>query len=78
VWFRTYMQVFYGLFWVVRLNGCVRRGRQPLLRGREWLFAVPVRSGFYAQEGRSILRRFRHPLLLPRIYHAWAGPGSPA
>ena len=49
------MQVFYGLFWLVRLNGCVRRGRQPLLRGREWLFAVPVGPGFYAHEGRSLV-----------------------
>ena len=65
--FRTSMQVFYGLFWLVRLNGCVRRGRQPLLRGREWLFAVPVRPGFYAHEGRSIVRRFRMRMCIPFV-----------
>jgi hypothetical protein len=61
VWFRTYMQMFYGSFWLVRLNGCVRRGRQPLLRGREWLFAVP------AQMARRVGIMAPLALLVPAI-----------
>ena len=46
-----FMVIFYVFFWIVRINGCVRRGRQPLLRGPEWFFTVPVEAGFYTGAG---------------------------
>ena len=55
----------YALFWLVRLNGCVRRGREPLLRGREWFFSVPVQPEFYRGRGRDILRRYWLGMLVP-------------
>jgi len=64
---RTYMALVYGVFWLVRLNGCVRRGRQPRLRGDDWLFSVPVRPGFYLHEGRAIVRRFQMRMCIPFI-----------
>jgi hypothetical protein len=57
--------IFYGLFWLVRINGCVRRGRQPLLRGPDWFFSVRVPAGFYAGAGRGILRRYWLRMLMP-------------
>jgi len=57
--------IFYGLFWLVRINGCVRRGRQPLLRGREWFFNVPVRPDFYTGAGRRLLHRYWMRMLIP-------------
>jgi hypothetical protein len=61
--------IFYALFWVVRIYGCFRRGRQPLLRGAEWFFNVPVPAGFYADfgkgTGRTLLHRYWMRLLLP-------------
>ena len=45
--------ILYVLFWVVRIRGCVRRGRQPRLRGPEWFFNVRVAPGFY--EGPPLL-----------------------
>lgn len=57
--------IFYGLFWIVRINGCLRRGRQPLVRGRDWFFNVPVRPDFYAGDGRRILRRYWMRMLIP-------------
>ncbi len=60
-----YRVIVYVLFWAVRINGCVRRGRQPLLRGREWFFNVHVRPGFYEGAGRGILRRYWMRMLIP-------------
>jgi hypothetical protein len=55
----------YAIFWIVRINGFVRRSREPLMRGTEWFFDVPVPAGFYAGTGRAILRRYRLRLLVP-------------
>jgi hypothetical protein len=57
--------IIYVLFWLVRINGCIRRGRQPLLRGREWFFNVRVRPNFYTGPGRAILHRYWMRMLLP-------------
>ncbi len=53
-----FVVVFYAMFWPIRINGCVRRGRQPLLRGRDWFFDVRVEDGFYDGAGRTILRQY--------------------
>lgn len=60
-----YVVIFYALFWLVRINGCIRRGRQPLLRGREWFFNVRVRPDFYSGPGKQILHRYWLRMLLP-------------
>jgi hypothetical protein len=60
-----FLVVFYVLFWLVRINGCVRRARQPLLRGPEWFFQVRVPAGFYTGAGRRILRRYLMRMLIP-------------
>ena len=60
-----YAVVFYILFWLVRINGCIRRGRQPLLRGEEWFFDVHVQPGFYAGAGRRLLRQYWMRMLIP-------------
>src|SRR5262245_47891521 len=57
--------VLYGLFWLVRVNGCVRRGRQPLLRGRGWFFDVPVPEDFHDGPGRRLLLRYWLRMLIP-------------
>src|ERR1700730_13476195 len=57
--------IFYILFWVVRINGCVRRGRQPLLRGPEWFFDVHVQPNFYTGVGRKILHRYWKRMFIP-------------
>src|SRR5215470_3989378 len=57
--------IYYILFWAIRINGCVRRGRQPLLRGPEWFFNVHVQPDFYTGEGRRILRRYWMRMLIP-------------
>lgn len=57
--------IVYILFWAVRINGCVRRGRQPLLRGPEWFLNVPVRPDFYAGAGRRVLRRYWMRMFIP-------------
>ncbi len=57
--------IFYILFWLVRINGCVRRGRQPLLRGPEWFFNVHVQPDFYTSEGRKILHRYWMRMFTP-------------
>ena len=36
-----------------RIRGCFRRWRQPLLRGPEWFFNVPVQPGFYTGPGED-------------------------
>jgi hypothetical protein len=60
-----YIAAFYVLFWLIRINGCVRRGRQPLLRGSEWFFNVHVQPDFYAGPGRKILHRYWLRMLVP-------------
>lgn len=62
-----FMVGFYILFWALRINGCVRRGRQPLLRGREWFFDVPVQPGFYTNVGKKILRDYRMRMFIPFV-----------
>jgi len=57
--------ILYTFSWIVRLWGCVRRGRQPLVRGREWFFDVPVEPGFYDGAGKRLLRRYRLRMLVP-------------
>ncbi len=57
--------ICYALFWLVRINGCIRRGRQPLRRGPEWFFNVRVQPGFYANRGRKLLHQFWLRMLLP-------------
>jgi hypothetical protein len=57
--------IFYVLFWVVRINGCGRRGRQPLLRGPEWFFNVHVQPDFYTGAGRKILHRYWMRMFIP-------------
>ena len=61
----NYSVVWYGLFWLVRINGCIRRGKQPLLRGKEWFFNVPVQPDFYSCVGRGILRRYWMRMFIP-------------
>lgn len=60
-----YVVAFYILFWLIRINGCVRRGRQPLLRGTEWFFNVHVQPDFYVGPGRKILHRYWMRMLIP-------------
>ena len=55
----------YALFWIVRINGFLRRSREPLARGPDWFFDVPVPADFHAGAGRAILRRYRLRLLVP-------------
>ena len=49
----------------VRVRGCFRRWRQPLLRGPEWFFNVQVKPDFYNGAGRATLQRYRAIMLLP-------------
>jgi len=57
--------IYYILFWVIRINGCVRRGRQPLLRGPDWFFNIHVQPGFYTGAGRRILHRYWMRMFIP-------------
>src|SRR5262245_46864572 len=57
--------IVYVLFWIIRINGCVRRWRQPLLRGPEWFFNVRVRHEFYSGPGRKILHRYWMRIFIP-------------
>jgi hypothetical protein len=57
--------IFYALFWAIRINGCVRRGRQPLLRGPEWFFNVRVPADFYAGAGKTLLRWYWMRMMIP-------------
>ena len=61
----TFLIVLYALFLASRINGCVRRWRQPLVRGRDWFFNVPVRVGFYDGAGARLLAHYRFRMLLP-------------
>jgi len=60
-----YSLLLYAFFWIVRINGCIRRGREPLLRGPEWFFDVHVPPDFYSRVGRDIVRRYHARMLLP-------------
>ena len=60
-----YLVIVYALFWIVRIYGCFRRGRQPLLRGAEWFFNVPVPADFYQGRGRTLLHRYWMRMLIP-------------
>jgi hypothetical protein len=60
-----YLVVFYALFWIVRIYGCFRRGRQPLLRGPEWFFNVPVPADFHKNAGRALLHRYWMRIVMP-------------
>jgi hypothetical protein len=57
--------IFYILFWLVRINGCIRRGRQPLLRGPEWFFNVRAQPDFYTGAGKKILHRYWMRMFIP-------------
>ena len=60
-----YVVILYIFFWVVRIRGCFRRGRQPLLRGPEWFFNVHVRPDFYTGAGKKLLHRYWMRMLMP-------------
>jgi hypothetical protein len=62
---QQYQVMLYVLFWIVRINGCIRRGRQPLLRGPEWFFNVSVPPSFYTGEGKKLLHRYWMRMLIP-------------
>lgn len=57
--------IFYLVFWPIRINGCIRRGRQPQMRGPEWFLNVRVKPGFYSGEGKKLLHRYWLRMLLP-------------
>jgi hypothetical protein len=57
--------MFYALFWAIRINGCVRRGRQPRLRGADWFFNVHVPPGFYDGAGKRLLRWYWMRMMIP-------------
>src|ERR1700679_4191464 len=62
-----YLISFYVLFWIVHIRGCIRRGRQPLLRGQEWFFNVHVQPGFYNGAGKTLLHRYWMRMLIPLV-----------
>jgi hypothetical protein len=64
---REFLAIFYIFFWVVRIRGCIRRGRQPLLRGPEWFFNVHVQPDFYTGAGKKILHRYWMRMLIPFV-----------
>lgn len=53
-----------------RIRGCVRRWRQPLLRGQEWFFNVHVQQGFYSGLGRKILEGYRIRMIVLVVVEA--------
>jgi hypothetical protein len=57
--------IFYLLFWLVRINGCFRRWRQPLLRGPEYFFDVHAQPDFYTGAGKKILHRYWIRMFIP-------------
>jgi len=59
-----FMVVFYILWLAVRVRGCFRRWRQPLLRGQEWFFNVHVRPDFYSGAGKKILHGYWARMLM--------------
>ena len=62
-----YLIIFYILFWAVRINGCIRRGRQPLLRGPEWFFNIHVQLDFYTGAGKTLLHQYWMRMLIPFV-----------
>jgi len=60
-----YIVATYVLFWLIRIQGCLRRGRHPLSRGKEWFLTVRVPEGFYEGPGRMVLRRYWMRMLIP-------------
>jgi hypothetical protein len=60
-----FVVLFYVMFWGVRIQGCLRRGRQPLLRGRDWFFNLRVAPRFYEGPGLVLLRQYRLRMLIP-------------
>jgi hypothetical protein len=64
--FNQLIVIFYIFLWGgSRIRGCVRRWRQPLLRGPEWFFNVRVQSDFYTSRGKPLLDRYRLRMLMP-------------
>jgi hypothetical protein len=61
----NFILIFYLFWWVSRIRGCFRRWPQPLLRGPEWFFNVPVEAGFYDGAGKTILLHYRMRMLIP-------------
>lgn len=60
MWSKWIPVIYYLVLWGgARVRGTVRRWRQPLLRGPEWLFNVHVQPDFYVGPGRKILLRYR-------------------
>jgi hypothetical protein len=58
--FARFALIYYVVAWgAARVRGGIRRWRQPLLRGAEWFFNVHVQDGFYAAEGKRLLRDYR-------------------
>jgi hypothetical protein len=63
----NYLWVLYALNWASRVRGVFRRVQQPHLRGDGWFFDVPVRPGFYAGDGRTMLRRYQLRMAAPIV-----------
>ena len=61
----AFIVIVYALFWPIRINGCIRRNRQPLLRGEDWFFDVPVQPDFYSGAGKKLLLQYRLRMLIP-------------
>src|SRR5271154_4770735 len=59
--------IYYLLFLAARIRGCFRRWQQPLLRGPEYFFDVPVPPGFAAGAGRKILQHYRMRMFIPFV-----------
>jgi hypothetical protein len=59
--------VYYLLFLAARVRGCFRRWQQPLLRGPEYFFDVPVPSDFQSGAGRKILQHYRLRMFIPFV-----------
>lgn len=61
-------QVLISLFVLscgARIRGCFRRWQQPLVRGPEWFFNVPVQPDFYDGPGRKLLHRYWVRMFIP-------------
>ncbi|HET7871906.1 MAG TPA: hypothetical protein VFL42_05300 [Terriglobales bacterium] len=48
-----------------RIRGCFRRWQQPVVRGPEWFFNVPVQAGFYTGPGKKVLQAYRMRMFAP-------------
>jgi hypothetical protein len=60
-----FLVIYYLMFLAVRIRGCLRRWRQPLVRGPEWFFSVRVQPDFYSGPGKKILHRYRMGIFIP-------------